>query len=113
MVNKEVEINVYGAEQICTSCANLPSSLETCEWLQAAISRKFPNQTFHISYIDIFQPPNDPCKQDFAEKVISENMFYPVVLIGDKIVGEGNPRLKVIYAEMEKYGYAATRDSSI
>jgi len=32
-------------------------------------------------------------------------MFYPVVLLGGNIVGEGNPRLKTIFAEMEKYGY--------
>jgi len=32
-------------------------------------------------------------------------MFYPVVLIEDEVVGEGNPRLKTIFATMEKYGY--------
>ena len=42
----EVEIIFYGAEQLCPSCVNLPSSKETFEWLEAAISRKFPNQAF-------------------------------------------------------------------
>ncbi|MDF2788803.1 MAG: hypothetical protein K0S80_1901, partial [Neobacillus sp.] len=27
------------------------------------------------------------------------------VVIKDKIVGEGNPRLKTIFSELEKYGY--------
>ncbi|UQD53851.1 DUF1462 family protein [Bacillus methanolicus] len=104
---KEVEIVVYGAEQLCASCVNLPSSKETFEWLEAAMARKFPNQPFKISYVDIFNPPEDENKKKFARKVIDQDMFYPVVLIEDKIVGEGNPRLKTIFAEMEKYGYKA------
>jgi disulfide oxidoreductase YuzD len=107
MEKKAVEIIVYGAEQLCPSCVNLPSSKETYEWLEAAISRKFSDQPFTISYVDIFNPPNDSEKKDFAERVIEEDMFYPVVLLEGKIVGEGNPKLKTIYAEMEKYGYSA------
>lgn len=106
-MEKEIEICVYGAEQICASCVNLPSSKDTCEWLEAAISRKFPGQPFTVSYIDIYNPPHDPIKQSFAQRVIEEDMFYPVVLIEDNIVGEGNPKLKVIYEELEKYGYVA------
>jgi len=105
MANEEVEIFVYGAEQLCPSCVNLPSSKETYEWLEAALSRKYPNQPFKISYIDIYNPPTDTNLKSFSQKVIEEDMFYPVVTIGDKVVGEGNPRLKTIYAEMEKYGY--------
>lgn len=106
MEKKEVEIFVYGAEQICASCVNLPSSKETYEWLDAAVSRKFPNQQIKISYVDIFNPPTeDESKKEFAQRVIDEDMFYPVVLIEEEIVGEGNPRLKTIFAELEKYGY--------
>lgn len=105
MENVQVEIIVYGAEQICPSCVNLPSSKETCEWLEAAISRKFPDQPFRISYVDIYNPPQEQEKKEFAERVIKEDMFYPVVVIKDHVVGEGNPRLKNIYAELEKYGY--------
>ncbi len=105
MEKKEVEICVYGAEQICASCVNLPSSKDTYEWLEAAVSRKFPNQPFQITYVDIFHPPEDEEKRKFAERVIKEDMFYPVVVIENKIVGEGNPRLKAVFSEMEKYGY--------
>ncbi|GMB09016.1 putative disulfide oxidoreductase YuzD [Thermolongibacillus altinsuensis] len=102
---KTIEICVYGAETVCASCVQLPSAKETYEWLEAAISRKYPNQPFHISYIDIFNPPEEEEKKRFAQKVIDEDLFYPVVVIEGKIVGEGNPKLKTIYEEMEKYGY--------
>ncbi|GAA0326668.1 YuzD family protein [Bacillus carboniphilus] len=104
-MTKQLSIYVYGAEQLCASCVNLPSSKETYEWLQAAIERKYPEQPFKIEYIDIFNPPEDEAKKEFANRVIEEDLFYPLVLIEDKIVGEGNPRLKTIFSEMEKYGY--------
>ncbi|WP_080844232.1 YuzD family protein [Cytobacillus gottheilii] len=104
-MNRKVEVTIYGAEVLCPSCVNLPSSKETYEWLEAAISRKYPEQPFTISYVDINQPPENQEKQQFAQRVIEEDMFYPVVLIEEEIVGEGNPKLKTIYAEMEKYGY--------
>jgi disulfide oxidoreductase YuzD len=107
MGKNEVEIVLYGAETLCPSCVNLPSSRETFEWLEAAIARKFPNQSFKMTYVDIFQPSGDPEKIAFAERVIEEELFYPVVVIKDKIVGEGNPRLKTIFAELEKCGLKA------
>lgn len=107
MNSSEVEIVVYGAEQLCPSCVNLPSSKETFEWLEAAIARKFPDQPFKMTYVDIYQPIGENEKITFAEKVVEEDMFYPVVVIKDKIVGEGNPRLKTIFTELEKYGYKA------
>ncbi|WP_374719667.1 YuzD family protein [Parageobacillus toebii] len=106
MTLKQVEICVYGADVICPSCVQLPSSKETYEWLEAAIKRKYPDQPFSITYIDIFNPPeDDEEKKMFAKKVIEEDLFYPVIVIEGAIVGEGNPKLKTIYAEMEKYGY--------
>ncbi|RSK28431.1 DUF1462 family protein [Bacillus sp. HMF5848] len=105
MVNKELDIYVYGADVLCPSCVNLPSSKETYEWLQAALTRKFSNQPFTIHYIDIFNPPDTSKQEEFAKRVIDEELFYPIVVIEDKIVGEGNPKLKTISSEMEKYGY--------
>lgn len=105
MLQKEVEIIVYGADQLCSSCVNLPSSKDTYEWLEAAIQRKFTNQPFTISYIDIYNPPDDEAKKQFCERVINEDIFYPVVLVENEIVGMGNPHLKTIFSEMEKYGY--------
>lgn len=107
MKNNEIEIVLYGAETMCPSCVSSPSSKETFEWLEAAIARKFPNQPFKMTYVDIYQPHEEPDKQTFAKRVIEEDMFYPVVVIEEKVVGEGNPRLKLIFAELEKYGYKA------
>jgi len=107
MCMTEVEIVLYGAQTLCPSCVNLPSSKETFEWLEAAIARKFPDQPVKMTYVDIFQPSGEDEKLIFAKRVIEEDMFYPVVVIKEKIVGEGNPRLKTIFAELETYGYKA------
>lgn len=98
-----VKISVYGAKMICASCVGMPSSTETFQWLQAAIGRKYPEQLFQFEYIDIFEQQDDPHKQLFAQRVIDEELFYPVVLVNDCIVGEGDPRLKDVYKEIEKY----------
>lgn len=105
MEQESVEIIIYGAEQICASCVNLPSSKDTYEWIEAAVTRKYPNQPFKFVYVDIFQPPQDPEKQQFAQKVIDEDLFYPVITVNNKIIGEGNLRLKNLYMELEQHGY--------
>lgn len=102
---KEVRVVVYGANEICASCVNAPSSKDTFEWLQAAITRKY-NQPVHIDYVDIFNPQKKD--EAFARKVIEEDMFYPVVVINDEVIEEGTPRLKPILAELEKYGYTTS-----
>ncbi|MFD1708652.1 YuzD family protein [Siminovitchia sediminis] len=104
-MKKEAEIRVYGAEQICASCVNLPSSKETYEWLKAAVSRKFPGQPFTIRYIDIFNPPEESEAKAFSERVVEEDLFYPVVTMDGEIIGEGNPKLKDVYKKMEEHGY--------
>lgn len=57
--------------------------------------------------MDIFNPPNEEELSKFAKRVVEEDMFYPVVTLEGNVVGEGNPRLKVIYEELEKYGYSS------
>ncbi|MFC7370861.1 YuzD family protein [Fictibacillus iocasae] len=101
---KEALIKVYGAEHKCPSCVNLPSSKETAEWLEAAISRKFPQQKFEISYINM-ESPQTGKDADFVKMMIEEDLFYPVVVLNGEIVAEGNPRLKTIFELMEKSGY--------
>lgn len=105
MERREINIEVYGAEQICASCVNLPSSKDTCEWLEAALSRKFPSQPFSISYIDIYNPPSSEKIREFALKIIEEDLFYPLIRIENEIVAEGNVRLKAIVEKMEQLGY--------
>jgi disulfide oxidoreductase YuzD len=104
---KPVEICIYGAEVLCASCVNLPSAKETYEWLDAALTRKYKDQPFEIAYIDIYEPQGDREKQEIAEKIINDEYFYPLVVVEGTIVGEGNPRLKRVYEEMEKHGYTS------
>ena len=100
-----VNVQVYGTKVICASCVGMPSSTETFEWLQAAIGRKYEGQEnkFNFEYIDFQEEQEDEDKKAFAERVVEEDLFYPVVLINGEIVGEGNPRLKDVYEEIEKY----------
>lgn len=102
---KMVNVQVYGTKVICASCVGMPSSTETFEWLQAAIGRKYEGQEnkFNFEYIDFQEEQEDEDKKAFAERVVEEDLFYPVVLVNGEIVGEGNPRLKDVYEEIEKY----------
>ncbi len=100
-----VNVQVYGTKVICASCVGMPSSTETFEWLQAAIGRKYEGQEnkFNFEYIDFQEEQEDEDKKAFAKRVVEEDLFYPVVLVNGEIVGEGNPRLKDVYEEIEKY----------
>lgn len=100
-----ISVQVYGTKVICASCVGMPSSTETFEWLQAAIGRKYEGQEnkFNFEYIDFQEEQEDEDKKAFAERVVEEDLFYPVVLVNGEIVGEGNPRLKDVYEEIEKY----------
>ncbi|MGM9925541.1 MAG: YuzD family protein [Bacillus sp. (in: firmicutes)] len=105
MEQQKIEIVVYGAEQICASCVNAPSSKDTYEWLQAALSRKFPQQPFQIVYVDLFQEHEEKEIKAMCEQIIEDDLFYPIVMIKDEVVGEGIIQLKKIVQTMEKYGY--------
>lgn len=101
---KKVLITVYGAEQICASCVGAPGSRDTYEWLQAAVGRKFNDETIAYEYVDINQPQSLEEHQQFIEQIITEDLFYPIVLVNDEMVAEGIPRLKTIYQALSKHG---------
>lgn len=98
-------IEVFGADIMCASCVNAPSSKDTYEWLQAAISRKYPNQPFTIRYIDIESTLENERDQDYADRIAEDEFFYPLVLINDEVVGEGYVQIKPIYEALEKLGF--------
>ncbi|WP_110928606.1 YuzD family protein [Bacillus massiliglaciei] len=105
MNNKIAEIEVYGAEVLCASCVNQPSAKDTFEWLQAALSRKYPGQPFNMIYVDIFQPPETEVLKQVAEKIIVEDLFYPLVRLNGEIVAEGTVSLKKVNEKMIELGY--------
>lgn len=100
-----MKIEIYGADIICASCVNAPSSKDTYEWLQAAISRKYPEQPFEIEYIDIESSLTDSKQIEIAEQVRNDEYFYPLVIIEDEVIGEGYIQLKPVFNELEKHGY--------
>lgn len=105
MTNKQAVIEVYGADIICASCVNAPSSKDTYEWLEAAISRKYPNQPFTIDYIDIESDVTDERQKEIAEQVLNDEFFYPLVLVNEEMIGEGHIQLKPVFNSLEKIGY--------
>ncbi|WPK10433.1 YuzD family protein [Lysinibacillus louembei] len=105
MTTSKAVIEIYGADIVCASCVNAPSSKDTYEWLQAAIDRKYPNQPFTIRYVDIEGDLNDDRDLDYANRIQDDEFFYPLVLINDEVIGEGYIQIKPVYAALEKLGY--------
>lgn len=100
-------IEVYGADVICASCVNAPSSKDTYEWLQAAVSRKFPNQEVEYRFINIEGALENERDINYAERIQEDEFFYPLVLVNDEVVGEGYVQIKPVYEALEKLGYGA------
>ncbi|WP_096190041.1 YuzD family protein [Evansella halocellulosilytica] len=96
-----IHITVYGAEIKCASCVNLPSAKETMEWLEAALNRKYSDKNIVMNYCDIYTPATAEEKQ-YAEKILDDEYFYPLVVLNGEVVAEGNPKLKVIYQKIEQ-----------
>ena len=102
-------IEIFGADIICASCVNAPSSKDTYEWLEAAIKRKYPNQPFTIRYIDIESPLTDDREKDYALRIQDDEFFYPLVLINDEVVGEGYIQLKPVTDKLDSLGFTSTK----
>ncbi|WP_039044447.1 YuzD family protein [Sporosarcina sp. ZBG7A] len=107
MKAKHVTVEVYGAEVVCASCVNAPTSKDTYEWLDAAIQRKYPNHPFEIVYIDIESVIENDRQRKLAEQVKEEDFFYPLVIVNEEVIGEGYIQLKPIFSELEKHGFIA------
>lgn len=110
MEKKNAVIEIYGAEVICASCVGAPSSKDTYEWLEAAISRKYPEQPFTIEYIDIDSELENDRQAEIAEQVRNDEYFYPLVLINEEMIGEGHIQLKPVFSSLEKLGYKAATE---
>ncbi|MBC5638210.1 YuzD family protein [Ornithinibacillus sp. BX22] len=102
MDKNNVVITVYGAEQICASCVGAPGSKDTYEWLQAAITRKYEADQIRYEYVDINSPQEDEKHQQFVERILEEDLFYPIVFVNNQMVAEGIPRLKTIYEALDQ-----------
>nr|WP_246570155.1 YuzD family protein [Lentibacillus saliphilus] len=97
-------ITVYGRDQICASCVGAPGSKDTYEWLQAAIGRKYEDRNIAYEYVDIDEPQANEEHQQFVDRIIEEDLFYPIVCVNEDMVGEGIPRLKTVYKALDELG---------
>jgi len=98
-----VTIKVYGTDELCASCINAPSSVETASWLDAALRRVYNEETFQVVYVDI-KSPHTTEEEVFSKRVFDEDLWYPVVVIDGSIITEGNPNLKDIYRKLDELG---------
>ena len=104
-MDKNLTVEIFGADVICASCVNAPTSKDTFEWLQAAIDRKYPNQPYEITYIDIHKPIENERQLELANRILDDEFFYPLVVIAGEVIGEGYIQLKPVFAELEKHGF--------
>ncbi|WP_342664286.1 YuzD family protein [Aneurinibacillus terranovensis] len=98
-------INVFGAEQLCASCVNLPSAKDTAEWLQAALDRRYGPRII-VRYVDINGELTSE-DAEFANRIHAEEFWYPLVVLNGQVIGEGNPKLKDIQQVIEREGIQA------
>ena len=42
----KISVVVYGAEVVCASCVNAPTSIDTYQWLQALLFKKVSSTSF-------------------------------------------------------------------
>ncbi|MDP4448725.1 YuzD family protein [Staphylococcus hyicus] len=94
----KVSVVVYGADVICASCVNAPSSQNTYEWLQSILTRKYPDIHFEYTYIDIEKDTENLSDHDqhFIEQIHEDELFYPLVTMNDMYVTDGYVQLKPI-----------------
>lgn len=96
-------INVYGRDVVCASCVNAPGSKDTYEWLEAVLSRKYPDHELKFNYIDIDHEDNlSDYDESLIERINDDELFYPLVTVNDEVVQDGHVRLKPIQKTIEK-----------
>lgn len=87
----KVSVVVYGADVVCASCVNAPTSKDTFDWLQALLKRKYPDINFEFTYID-FQKDTENLSdhdQQYIEQLENDELFYPLVTMDDMLVADG------------------------
>lgn len=101
----KASIVVYGADVICASCVNAPSSKDTYEWLQAILGRKYNRIDFEFTYIDFMKQTENLTDHDqqFIERIKEDELFYPLVTINDELVADGYIQLKPITKFIDEY----------
>lgn len=94
----KVSVVVYGADVVCASCVNAPTSKDTFDWLQPLLKRKFPHHHFEFTYIDIEKDTENLTDHDqqFIERIQEDELFYPLITMNDEYVADGYIQTKQI-----------------
>ncbi|MBO1199388.1 YuzD family protein [Staphylococcus simiae] len=86
-----ISVVVYGADIICASCVNAPTSKDIFEWIQPLLKRKYPEFNFNYTYIDINKDTENLTDHDqqFIERIEQDELFYPLITMNDEYVADG------------------------
>ena len=83
---------LYGRDKACSSCVGSPSSLETKEWLESALNRRY-NNLIQVTYVDVDKDSSLLSKRNLLS-FENGDRICPVLMSGDTVVDEGVLRLK-------------------
>ena len=51
----KISVVIYGADVICASCVNAPTSKDTYEWLQPLLKRKFQSIILNLHILILIE----------------------------------------------------------
>ena len=87
----KISVVVYGAEVVCASCVNAPTSIDT--------------HHFEFTYIDIRNDTENLTDHDmqFIERINEDELFYPLVTMNDEYVADGYIQYKQITRFIKSY----------
>lgn len=98
-----INVIIYGADVVCASCVNAPTSKDIYDWIQPNLKRKFPGLTFNFSYIDINNSSNlTDHDENIIEQINNDELFYPLIAMDDEIVADGYIQLPQVTKFVEK-----------
>ena len=101
----KVSVVVYGADVVCASCVNAPTSRNTFEWIQSLLERKYPDIQFEYTYID-FQKQTENLSdhdQHYIEQLEEDELFYPLITMNDEYVADGYIQTKQLTNFVDKH----------
>lgn len=101
---ESVKVNVYGADIVCASCVNAPTSKDIYDWIQPNLKRKYENLNFVYHYIDINDKEgHSDYDQSIVERIEDDELFYPLVTMNDEIVADGYIQLPQLTRFVEEH----------
>lgn len=99
-----INVIIYGADVVCASCVNAPTSKDIYDWIQPNLNRKFPDLQFNYSYIDIHKSENlTDHDENIIEQINNDELFYPLITMDDEIVADGYIQLPQVTKFVEEH----------